>query len=535
MGLTFVESLIVGLYYWFAWWDLCYPLFTGVAWLQDCTWCGTLMGIIFGDPLKGLQIGGSLGLIYLGAMPVGANLPSDYCLATVIAVPLAIKNDWSIETAAAMSAAFGVLGAFLDNFRRGLNTMFNTSARKHIENKQYKKLTWDAIWGPIFLSFFIRCVPLTALLYVGGSAVATMVEAFPEWVSHGMNVIGGLLPALGLTLCMNAIGKAKLIPFFLLGFYLQKLLSVNALTSAVIAFSIAMVYILLKQKDGQEIQLNVSEFKGTIDNDGKITKKDHAKLYYKWIKFHRCSQAIDTFYGTGMAYCFRDILAKVYEGNDEGYQKAMITTLTPFIPEIIWGSSIVGINLAMDEQIAAGTEGVDGDSIVAIKSSLMGPVAGLGDSINYMVLWTLLKSTFYPMAAAGSYAGLLCAPILHIVLPLWGWECYKAGYKMGAGAIVSFLKSGVLDVILEGAGVMGYMMLGVMASSNVALETPLVIMTKAGTAKPVQVWLNIILPGMLPLAFTLLCYAYLKKGGKSIRLLLYIAIGGLLLSLIGIL
>ena len=535
MGLTFFEALIVGLYYWFAWWDLCYPLFTGVAWWQDCVWCGTIMGIIFGDPMKGLMIGGALGMIYLGALPVGANLPSDYCLATVIAVPLAIKNNWSVETAAAMSAAFGVLGTFLDHFRRGLNTMFNTSARKHIENKEYGKLTWDAIFSPILLAFFIRCVPLTALLYVGGAGVAQLVAQFPVWVSHGMEVIGGMLPALGLTLCMNAIGKSKLLPFFILGFYMQNLLGVNALTSAVIAFSGAMVFIMLKQKDDQEIELNFKDFRGEITDEGKITKKDHAKLYYKWIKFHRCSQAIDTFYGTGMAYCYRDILAKVYEGNDEMYQQAMLTTLTPFIPEIIWGSAIIGIDLAMEEQIAAGAEGVDHESIVAIKSSLMGPVAGLGDSINYMVFWTLLKSTFYPMAAAGSYAGLLCAPILHIVLPLWGWECYKAGYKMGAGAIVSFLRSGVLDVILEGAGVMGYMMLGVMASSNVKITTPLVIMTKAGTAKPVQVWLNIILPGALPLIFTLLCFRYLRKGGKSLRLLAYIAIGGLLLSLIGVL
>lgn len=493
-----------------------------MAWAQDCVWIGVIMGLIFGNVQLGLVIGGTLALTFICALPVGANLPVDYAAAALAAVPMAIVFDWSAGLAICVAVFFGIGGAKLDGLRRSMATRFNDSARRHIRAHKEGLLFLDAVVSPIALQFLLRAVPMFLAIYFGGSLLRLVVSVLPGQIIHAMEVVGGILPGLGLALCLNTIGSSRTFPFFALGFFLASLIGGSTLPYVAVALCVAILSVRLTQgKD--KVPFDKSLFAGNFSEDTVLTRREHFSGYARFAFMHRCSQAMDTFYGTGMAYCYKNVLRKVYR-DDALYYAALERHLEPFIPEAIWGSSILGIVVKEEEKLAeAGDE--DGSAISTLKTSLMGPVAGFGDSLNYMVFWNLLKMTFYPLAAAGSFLGMLTPVILHPVLEWLGWQAYKAGYHGGTRAIVSVLKSSLKNDLMAGAAVMGYFLLGVICSSSVTLRLAL---------PGVQAALDVVLPQIL--SFLLVCgfYLYLRKGGKFLKMMVYCVPVVIVLAFLGL-
>ena len=522
LGLTLIEAGIIALYYWFAWWDCSHPV-SGVAWAQDCVWIGVIMGLIFGDVRTGLVIGGTLALTFICALPVGANLPVDYAAATLAAVPMAIKFHWSAGVAICVSVFFGIGGAKLDGIRRTHARKYNDSARKHIKERKYGLLFMDAILSPIAFQFLVRAVPMFLAVYLGGAGFNYLIGLLPARVIHGLDAVGGILPGLGIALCLNTIGQKKNFPFFAIGFFLAALTGGPVLPYAAVAFCVAVLYVRLTMPKQENSKFDPEIIREDFSGDTVLSRKEHFSGYARFAFWHRCSQAMDTFYGTGMAFSYKNVLRKIYK-DDDAYQMAMERHLEPFIPEVIWGSSILGIVVKEEEQLAASGD-TDGSRISTLKTSMMGPVAGFGDSINYMVFWNMLKMIFYPLAAAGSFVGMMTPVILHPVLEWLGWQAYKGGYRGGARAIVTFLKSSIKNNIMAGAGVMGYFLLGAIACFHV----------KLGIAIPaVQAGIDALMPRVL--SFLVVCgfYVYLRKGGKFLRMMLYVIPTLVVLALIGL-
>lgn len=522
-GFTVTQAAIIALYYWFCWWDFSHPV-SGVAWAQDCVWIGVIMGLIFSDVQTGLVIGGTLALTFICALPVGANLPVDYAAAALAAVPMAICFDWSPGLAICVSVFYGMGGAKLDGFRRAYARRYNDMARKHIGARSYGLLSFDAVILPILMQFLIRAVPMFLAIYFGGMGLDALVQLLPASLTHAMAAAGGILPGLGIALCLNTVGRPKHLPLFVCGFLLAALTqSGSRLLYVGLALCVALLYLRLRQAGEKETSSGLSLPRGKIE-DPLLSTKDHFLGYARFAFFHRCAQAMDTFYGTGMAFSYKNVLRKIY-ADDDAYQAAMERHLEPFIPEVIWGSSILGIVVKEEEKLAQSGE-TDGSAISTLKTSMMGPIAGFGDSINYMVFWNLLKMTFYPLAAAGSFLGMLTPIVLHPTLEWIGWQAYKAGYAGGARAIVTFLKSGLKNSIMQGASVMGYFLLGTICFFNVSVELAL---------PGVQTAIDAAIPQLLSLLTVGGFYLYLRKGGKFLRMMLYCILASAALSLLGIL
>ena len=481
------------------------------------------MGAAFGDVRTGLVVGGMLALTFICALPVGASCPVDYAAAALAGVTMAIRFGWSAGLAISVAVFFGIGGAKLDGLRRSLATRFNDSARRHIRGRNYHLLLMDAIVLPILLQFFLRAIPMFLALYFGGNGVDRLVQIWPPILTHALNVAGGVLPGLGIALCLNTIGRFQVFPIFAIGFFFSSLVQGEFLPYVVIALCIAVLYVrgLQTKQEGAAIDKNLLQSK---IKDDRLSAKDHFFGYARFAFVHRNAQAMDTFYGTGMAFAYKNVLRKIYL-DDDAYQMAMERHLEPFIPECIWGSSILGIVIKEEEKLAELGE-KDGSAISALKTSLMGPVAGFGDSINYMVFWNLLKMIFYPLAAMGSFLGMLTPVILHPTLEWLGWQAYKSGYNGGAKAIITFLKSNIKNCILTGASVMGFFLLGVICNFTVSLRL---------AAPLVQSSLDAVLPGLLPFLVTCGFYFYLRKGGKFLRMMVYCIAITAVLCLVGLL
>lgn len=236
------HAILVGLIYFLVYVDC--PL---LMMCQAPLFLGGLFGVIYGDFTQGLIIGAALETIYLSSVAVGANLPNDQALAACIAIPIALQTGMSAEMAVTLAVPFGVLGAFMDNFRRTINAMWWHRAQKHIDELNFKKITFDALWGPTLVQFIIRFIPVAIISYLGAGAASSVVSAMPVWLSHGLEVVGGMLPALGFALAIKIIGGKELLPFFVIGFFLMKVANMPLLLMTVFAAAFAMLHMNYSQ------------------------------------------------------------------------------------------------------------------------------------------------------------------------------------------------------------------------------------------------------------------------------------------------
>lgn len=237
-----------------------------------------------------------------------------------------------------------------------------------------------------------------------------------------------------------------------------------------------------------------------------------------------------------MAFCYSmlPVIKKLYPDKDDQVA-AMQRHLEFFNTTPHMSTLILGITAAMEEQNASDPD-FETESINNVKVSLMGPLAGIGDSFIWGTLRIIATGVGVSLAAQGNILG----PLLFLLLfniPAQGLRFYlmHAGYKLGSGFLAKVQESGLMDILTYGASVLGLMVIGGMTAENVAITVPLVI-GSGETATTLGDICNTIMPGLLPLAFTLLMYWLVsKKNVKTTTLLVALVVIGLVGSFFGIL
>lgn len=237
-----------------------------------------------------------------------------------------------------------------------------------------------------------------------------------------------------------------------------------------------------------------------------------------------------------MAFCYSmlPVIKKLYPNKDDQVA-AMQRHLEFFNTTPHMSTLILGITAAMEEQNASDPD-FETESINNVKVSLMGPLAGIGDSFIWGTLRIIATGVGVSLAAQGNILG----PLLFLLLfniPAQGLRFYlmHAGYKLGSGFLARVQESGLMDILTYGASVLGLMVIGGMTAENVAITVPLVI-GSGETATTLGDICNTIMPGLLPLAFTLLMYWLVsKKNVKTTTLLVALVVIGLVGSFFGIL
>ena len=237
-----------------------------------------------------------------------------------------------------------------------------------------------------------------------------------------------------------------------------------------------------------------------------------------------------------MAFCYSmlPVIKKLYPTKEE-QTEAMQRHLEFFNTTPHLSTLILGITAAMEEQNANDPE-FETESINNVKVSLMGPLAGIGDSFIWGTLRIIATGVGVSLAAQGNILG----PLLFLLLfniPAQGLRFYlmHAGYKLGSGLLAKVQESGLMEILTYGASVLGLMVIGGMTAENVAITVPLVI-GSGETATTLGDICNTIMPGLLPLAFTLLMYWLVsKKNVKTTTLLVALVVVGLAGSFFGIL
>lgn len=201
---------------------------------------GFLVGLILGDPVKGTIIGATVHTIYLGVTFYGGAVPADTRMATVVTTAFAISAGLATEACMALAVPFAALGVALDPIWRTINTsVWGPYVDKAIEEGSTKKIRFGCGLGPFITGFACSAPVVFIVLLLGQGVVADAVANLPAWLNSALQLMGGILPALGFATYIRVIGTPKTIPFFILGFYLVAFTGISIFGCAVFAFAIA--------------------------------------------------------------------------------------------------------------------------------------------------------------------------------------------------------------------------------------------------------------------------------------------------------
>lgn len=262
-----------------------------------------------------------------------------------------------------------------------------------------------------------------------------------------------------------------------------------------------------------------------------LRKSDLRRSFWRYFWSFQVSWNYERMQALGYAYAMEPVLRRLHP-DQKNYQLALQRHLVFFNTNAIVGAPLIlGSSISLEE--AGAPESAEG-----IKIGLMGPMAGIGDTLAYALYNTIIFTIAASFALAGNIVGPIIA-VLFIGIPFFlvrYWQ-FMWAYSRGK-AIAGDIGSGVLEKITEGATVFGLIVLGGFIPSIVRMVTTLTYqqeLTAQGERVTQQVnvqeQLDNVLPFMLPVAITALAYIALKRYRLNpVWVLLGLAVVGIVLG-----
>lgn len=236
--------------------------------------------------------------------------------------------------------------------------------------------------------------------------------------------------------------------------------------------------------------------------------------------------------GLVFLYAMIPVIDRYYENKEdriEAYHRHFaLFNITPAVYGFVTGLA------ASMEKIASQDENYNVSSINAIKTSLMGPLSGIGDSIFWGALKVVATGVGVQFAAQGSILG----PILYFLInfiPAWLSKMWlpRISFKLGTNFFTTMEKNGTIQLITKACNIVGLMTIGAMATTMVKVNLKWEL-DLSGNVMNLKSVIDGIAPKILPIALTLIMFKYLKKGVKPMTLMLILLAVGIVFTFLGV-
>lgn len=263
---------------------------------------------------------------------------------------------------------------------------------------------------------------------------------------------------------------------------------------------------------------------------GKIlTKKDINKAAFRYM-FMACNDFnYENQQGPAVAYGLEKALRKIYP-DDEDYKKSMNNHFNYFNTTTWMANILLGASLAMEEK-----DGIKSiDAVQNFKTGMMGPLAGIGDTLIWVLYPTIIGSISAYMGLEGNPTGAIIWLLLNIFFLFFRFKLFNLGYDSGLKLVTTL--GDKISVFTEAASIMGLTVVGALIPSVVKMNVALTFQTgkvKMGIQKEV---LDQIMPALLPVALTYIVYKLIaSKKMTVIQIIFALIILSLVLAFFGIL
>ncbi|NER42856.1 PTS mannose transporter subunit IID [Bacillus megaterium NBRC 15308 = ATCC 14581] len=275
-----------------------------------------------------------------------------------------------------------------------------------------------------------------------------------------------------------------------------------------------------------------------MENEKRLTKKDIFSMFIR-SNFLLGSFNFERVQAMGYCYVMIPAIKRLY-GPGAQRNAALKRHLEWFNTHPWISAPIFGVTAAMEEEMA-NKKDFDEKAISGMKIGLMGPLAGVGDPIFWGTLRPVLAALGASLALGGNIAGpLLFFILINAIRLSTKYYGLKYGYLKGT-EILKDLVGNRIQKLTEGASILGLFVMGALVSKWTTINIPVVvsrIKDDSGkvVVKTVQDVLDSILPGLLPLALTLLVAWMLRKGTNPLLIIFgifLIGIGGYWVGFLG--
>ena len=194
---------------------------------------------------------------------------------------------------------------------------------------------------------------------------------------------------------------------------------------------------------------------------------------------------------------------------------------------------IAGIVAAMEKERAE-KGNIDEKAISSLKASLMGPLAGIGDSFFFNCYRVIIAGICIGLASDGN----ALAPILFLLLYGGGLLAIKyvfliEGFRYGAKLVSEAFERGIIPMIMDAGGIVGAIMVGTLVASNVKIKIALEPIINGATIS-VQGILDSVMPGILSLILWWIVFKWIRKGITPTKMIFIIIGSCLVLAFFGV-
>lgn len=238
--MSITQAVICGIIYWLAEANL--P-FVGLWTLQRPLVCGFLAGCVLGDPVTGAVVGGTINLVYLGFISAGGSMPADMALAGVLGVSYAITGGLDANTALAIAVPLGLLGTIVWYLRMTIDSVFVHMGDKWVAQGKFNNLYLSNVILPQIFSAVICVIPCFLAAYFGADYIQDFIDLCAGKPLQIFQIIGGMMPALGIAITLQYIFKGEARIFLFLGFMISTCFGLTLVQQGIIGLVSALIYI----------------------------------------------------------------------------------------------------------------------------------------------------------------------------------------------------------------------------------------------------------------------------------------------------
>ena len=271
-----------------------------------------------------------------------------------------------------------------------------------------------------------------------------------------------------------------------------------------------------------------------VQSTTQLTRKDLNSMFWR-LQIFGLGTTINNTTAQAIAFAtsISPVLNKLYKDRPkEERAAAMQRHLEYFLSQNTATGMILGITAALEET----TSESEKDAVVAVKAGMMGPLAGIGDSVFKLTIQAIAGSIGAVYGLQGNFLGVILMFVIYnginIAIKYGG---IILGYQKGMEFVTSGDQAKMMSNIINLATMVGVIVLGALISSSVKFNIAYVIQVEE-TSVNIQQLLDGVMPGLLPLIITLGLYQLNKRIPRKYLILVIFAIliAGTILAMLGV-
>ena len=222
------------------------------TWLYPI-WSGFLTGVIMGEPVLGMQAAAYIQLTYLGWITAGGSMPGNLMVAGIYGTALTVLSGADPKLAVSFAVTLSLLGILINQAYMTINAFWVHKADKYLEQGNITGVRLMNYVPSGITSTILYGVPAFCLVYFGGDFATKALAAIPQNIIDALNVVGALMPALGIAMLLSFLAKKKIVAFFFIGYFATVYAKLDTMAITIFAACVGvLIYLFTMKKEGEE-------------------------------------------------------------------------------------------------------------------------------------------------------------------------------------------------------------------------------------------------------------------------------------------